>query len=85
LLARCHRRAVELADELGLQSISFPAISCGAYSYPPARAAPVAIGAAWDAAVASDSLRLVRFVLFHEGMRKLYEDAALSLDLATAS
>lgn len=81
LLARCHRRAVEIADELGLQSISFPAISCGAYSYPPARAAPIAINAAWQAAAGSHTVRLVRFALFYEGLRKIYADAAESLNL----
>jgi O-acetyl-ADP-ribose deacetylase len=76
---------VELADELELTSISFPAISCGAYRYPPARAALVAISAAWQAAVGSDNVRVVRFVLFQDGMRKLYADEAASLGLAVAS
>jgi O-acetyl-ADP-ribose deacetylase len=81
LLARCHRRAVEVAAELGLRSISFPAISCGAYRYPPARAAPVAIDAAWSAAVDSSVVRNVRFVLFFDGLQKIYADAAHRLGL----
>src|SRR6476646_11048371 len=43
LLASCHRRAIELADELGCRSGAFPAISTGAYGYPVELAAPVAI------------------------------------------
>lgn len=81
-LARCHRRAVELADELGLRSISFPAISCGAYRYPPARAAPVALQAAWDAAAGSSSVRELRFVLFAEGLRDIFANVALALGYA---
>src|SRR5437016_3434925 len=44
LLGTCHRRAIELADELGCSSVAFPAISTGAYRYPVELAAPVAIG-----------------------------------------
>jgi O-acetyl-ADP-ribose deacetylase (regulator of RNase III) len=84
LLARCHRRSVQIADELGLQSISFPAISCGAYSYPPARAAPVAIDAAWQTAASSNTVRRIRFVLFFDGLRKIYADAAVSLGLVVS-
>ena len=83
LLARCHRRAVEIADELGLQSISFPAISCGAYRYPPKRAALVAIDSSWKAAVRSSTVRVIRFVLFYDGLRKIYADAAVSLGLSS--
>ncbi|MGN2245476.1 O-acetyl-ADP-ribose deacetylase [Frateuria sp. GZRR35] len=42
LLAACYRNALELAREHGLRSIAFPAISCGAYGYPPELAAEVA-------------------------------------------
>jgi O-acetyl-ADP-ribose deacetylase (regulator of RNase III) len=82
LLGRCHRRSVEIADQLGLLSISFPAISCGAYGYPPALAAPVAVGAAWGASVESNSVRVVRFVLFFEGLRRIYADAATDVGAA---
>ena len=59
LLAACHRRALEVAEELGVRTIAFPAISCGIFGYPPDRAAEVAIGA-----VRGHGLDLVRFVLF---------------------
>jgi len=41
-LAACYRNALQLAREHGLRSIAFPAISCGAYGYPPELAAEAA-------------------------------------------
>jgi len=42
-LASCYRRCMELANEYGLTSIAFPAISCGRYAYPSTLAAEIAI------------------------------------------
>jgi len=61
LLASCHRRSLAVARELGAESISFPAISCGIFGYPPEAAAPIAIAAARE-----HGLALVRFVLFND-------------------
>jgi len=41
MLASCYRNALALASENGLRSIAFPAISTGAFGYPPEQAAPV--------------------------------------------
>lgn len=41
-LAGCYRHSLELACEHGLRTLAFPAISCGAYGYPPELAAEVA-------------------------------------------
>ncbi|MFL5917424.1 MAG: O-acetyl-ADP-ribose deacetylase [Gaiellaceae bacterium] len=62
LLASCHRRAIELADELGCTSVAFPAISTGAYGYPVELAAPVAIEATQEALAAHPAVELARFV-----------------------
>ncbi len=66
LLASCHRRAIELADELGCTSVAFPAISTGAYGYPVELAAPVAIAATQAALAAHPSVELARFVFRDE-------------------
>ena len=72
LLASCHRRAVELAAELGCVSLAFPAISTGAYGYPVELAAPVAVEATKEALAAHPSVELVRFVFRDEAMLAMY-------------
>jgi O-acetyl-ADP-ribose deacetylase len=75
LLASCHRRAIELADDLGCTSIAFPAISTGAYGYPVELAAPVAIGATQDALAAYPTVDLARFVFRDEATLAPYRAA----------
>ena len=43
LLASCYRKCLELAEERGVASIGFPAISTGVYGYPLEEAAEIAI------------------------------------------
>ncbi len=43
LLAGCYRNSLALADAHGLASIAYPAISTGAYGFPPDRAAHIAM------------------------------------------
>ena len=63
LLAGCYRNSLALAEENGIESIAFPAISTGIFGYPVAEAARVALGAVRDEADSLDCVRLVRFVL----------------------
>jgi O-acetyl-ADP-ribose deacetylase len=43
LLASCYESALKLAEQHGLHSIAFPAISCGVYRFPIDRAASIAV------------------------------------------
>jgi O-acetyl-ADP-ribose deacetylase (regulator of RNase III) len=43
LLASCYRKSLEIADQLNLASIAFPAISTGIYGFPRQRAAEIAV------------------------------------------
>ncbi|HXP39806.1 MAG TPA: O-acetyl-ADP-ribose deacetylase, partial [Candidatus Acidoferrales bacterium] len=63
-LASCHRECIRLADEHGFESLSFPAISTGAYGYPVSEAAVIALSSTLASLDAAKNLRMIRFVLF---------------------
>jgi O-acetyl-ADP-ribose deacetylase (regulator of RNase III) len=67
LLARCYQNSLRLASEHGLSSIAFPAISTGAFGYPPEEAARVASSVVMDFLKDETSIREVRLVFFLPG------------------
>lgn len=75
-LASCHRECLRLADEHGLQSLSFPAISTGAFGYPISEAATIAISSTLESLASANHVRKVRFVLFDIATLKKYTRAA---------
>lgn len=75
-LASCHRESIRLADEHAIESLSFPAISTGAFGYPVSQAAPVAIAATIDALRSANHVGRVRFVLFDVATLQTYIKAA---------
>lgn len=78
-LASCHRESIRIADEHGVTSLSFPAISTGAYGYPVPEAAPIAIRTAIEALTSTTHLKRVRFVLFDPGTLRAFVSAAEKL------
>lgn len=78
-LASCYRESLTLADKLQLQNIAFPSISTGAYGYPVAEAAAVALQTI--AVILPDlrHVREVRFVLFANRDFQTYRRALESL------
>jgi O-acetyl-ADP-ribose deacetylase len=66
LLARCYRNSLALAEDNGLESIAFPAISTGIFGYPAEEAAEVALQTVREQVERLEQVRLVRFVLFGE-------------------
>lgn len=73
LLANCYRNSLALAEENGLDSIAFPAISTGIFGYPVEEAARVAIGTVLEETEHLDNVRLIRFVLFGESDLEVHE------------
>ncbi|MDZ7733670.1 MAG: macro domain-containing protein [Acidimicrobiia bacterium] len=73
LLAACYRNAVRLAEDAGLASVGFPAISTGAFGYPMEPAAEVALSTLLEDARSLSSVRLLRFVLFASGDLEVHE------------
>jgi len=78
-LASCHSESIRLADEHGLKSLAFPAISTGAFGYPAADAALIAISATVEALASASHVAKVRFVLFEIATLRTYTRAAESL------
>jgi O-acetyl-ADP-ribose deacetylase len=78
-LAGCHRESIRIADEHRLTSISFPAISTGAYRYPVSDAAGVALSSTVQALQTDSHVQLCRFVLFDVSTVRTFERAAEKL------
>lgn len=74
LLANCYRNALKIADEHQIDSIAFPAISTGAFSYPFNQAAGIALKTIRDTLPELRHIQKVRIVLFSEEDRKVFED-----------
>ncbi len=75
-LASCHRESIRLADQHAIQSLSFPAISTGAFGYPASEAASIAISSTVEALAATSHVSRVRFVLFDVATLRMYTRAA---------
>ncbi|MCA8959226.1 MAG: O-acetyl-ADP-ribose deacetylase [Planctomycetes bacterium] len=77
LLASCYRRSLHLAIDRGLQSVAFPAISCGAYGYPIDAATAIAVR---EVRTVLDAEPLhVTFICFDPEVYRSYGDA-LAID-----
>jgi O-acetyl-ADP-ribose deacetylase (regulator of RNase III) len=79
LLASCYRESLKLAAAKGLASVAFPSISTGAYGYPMAEAARIALKTAMDGLATHPQIKLVRFVLFGRPAYEVYEKALKEL------
>ena len=72
LLASCYRKVIELALELGCESMSIPSISTGAYGYPIPEAAEVALSTIAEALPAQGTLSIIKLVQFSEVSDRAY-------------
>ncbi|MBL0165317.1 MAG: O-acetyl-ADP-ribose deacetylase [Xanthomonadales bacterium] len=78
LLAACYRNVLAIAEAKSLDSIAFPAISCGVFGYPPEQAALVALGEIGKPAHARLKVTLC---CRGERIRQSYRAAADRLDI----
>jgi O-acetyl-ADP-ribose deacetylase (regulator of RNase III) len=75
LLASCYRESLKLASAKGLESVAFPSISTGAYGYPLADAARIALKTVKEYLADHPEIERVRFVLFGKAAYDAYEAA----------
>jgi O-acetyl-ADP-ribose deacetylase (regulator of RNase III) len=73
LLASAYRSSLELAKQLGLESVAFPAISTGVYGYPLEPATRIAVETTRTFAANPGSVKLVHFACFSRNALELYE------------
>ena len=84
-LASCYRESVRVADDHGIQSLAFPAISTGAYGYPVHEASEIAIKAIAEVLPACAHVQKIRFVLFDLSSVKAFVAAAETFSRADSS
>jgi len=85
LLANCYRNSLMLASERGLASIAYPAISTGAYRYPPERAALIALRTVVAALDEATAIERVVFCCFGAPSREHHERAFAHASQASGS
>lgn len=72
LLAKAYRSSLELAEENGIKTIAFPAISAGAYGFPMERASKIAVAEISRFLEGGSSIERVVLVCFSEEARGCY-------------
>jgi O-acetyl-ADP-ribose deacetylase len=80
ILAGCYRNSLALAEEEGIESIAFPAISTGIFGYPVEEAAGVALGTLIEEAGSLEQVRLIRLVLHSPSDLEIHEKVLSELD-----
>lgn len=74
LLERCYRNALNLAEEKGITSIAFPAISTGAFGYPVEAAAKVAFSTIIEMASGLQQVKQINIVLYSDHDLEIHEN-----------
>jgi O-acetyl-ADP-ribose deacetylase (regulator of RNase III) len=72
-LANCYRNSLRVAVENAVRTIAFPAISCGAYRYPIADAAKIAVETTREFLHENDSIAEVTFVVSTDEIEAAYQ------------
>ncbi len=80
LLRGCYEASLALAQDKGLASIAFPAISTGIFGYPLDEATAIAVEAAKDWLAAGKAPGRIVFAVFDDSAKSAYEVALASTD-----
>lgn len=75
LLAKAYRNSLLLAEENGIKTIAFPAISAGVYGFPMDRASKIAIAEIMEFLEKNQTIEKVTLVCFSERARGSYIEA----------
>lgn len=75
LLASCYRSVFALAEAHGVETIAFPAISCGVYGYPLDQACEIAVREVRLALAKNTKLKEVTFACFGKDVLNAYQRA----------
>lgn len=73
LLAGCYRNVLGLAQQQGLRSVAFPAISCGVYGYPVAEATAIAVTTVRSVLSRTPAIEEIIFACFGEAIFSAYQ------------
>jgi O-acetyl-ADP-ribose deacetylase (regulator of RNase III) len=76
VLESCYRQSLRVADELGVETVAFPAVSAGVYGWPHEDAARIALA---TVSRARCEVSEARFVLFSPDMHEIFGRALAAL------
>jgi O-acetyl-ADP-ribose deacetylase (regulator of RNase III) len=74
-LASAYRESLKLAVRNGIHTIALPALSTGAYGYPMAEAATIALRTVHEELLEAPTIELARFVLFDDEALEAFRTA----------
>ena len=80
LLASCYRNVLSLAAQYDVKTLAFPAISTGAYRFPPDRAAEIALHETLNFLDSNNVIDKIFFVCFSPAIYQAYENALKQYD-----
>ena len=72
-LISCYKETIKLAEQKNIKTISFPAISTGAFGYPTEKAAKIAIETIYKQLQSTEKIKLVRMVLYDKKSYKVHK------------
>lgn len=74
LLALSYENSLKIAEKESIKTISFPAISTGAFGYPMREAAKIAVKTVCKTLTSLSKVKMVQFVLYDFNTYKIFEE-----------